>query len=269
MEQITRAGAGGEARIVRVGADLAKRVIQVHAVDAAGAVVCRRALRREAFMPWCARLPAGCVVAMEISSGAHHWARRLLALGLVPRLMSAQLFEPYRSEGATGKNDANDAAAICEAASRPSMRFVPVKSVEQQSMLRMRRLTRHDSTLVKILGESLPEAAYPWKEYRGIPRLVVMNGRTALIRGEMQSLDIIAIDQNPVKSVVVKIRPLGKGHWKVIRAENLARDVWKATLPSASDDFEYQVIAKTSTGSELVWPATAPKLNQTVVVREK
>ncbi len=142
-------------------------------------------------------------------------------------------------------------------------------NVEQQSMLRMRRLTRHDSTLVKILGESLPEAAYPWKEYRGIPRLVVMNGRTALIRGEMQSLDIIAIDQNPVKSVVVKIRPLGKGHWKVIRAENLARDVWKATLPSASDDFEYQVIAKTSTGSELVWPATAPKLNQTVVVREK
>jgi transposase len=140
VEQITRAGAGGEARIVRVGADLAKRVIQVHAVDAAGAVVCRRALRREAFMPWCARLPAGCVVAMEISSGAHHWARRLLALGLVPRLMSAQLVEPYRSEGATGKNDANDAAAICEAASRPSMRFVPVKSVEQQSMLCVHRL---------------------------------------------------------------------------------------------------------------------------------
>lgn len=140
MEQITRAGAGGEVRIVRVGADLAKRVIQVHAVDAAGAVVCRRALRREAFMPWCARLPAGCVVAMEISSGAHHWARRLLALGLVPRLMSAQLVKPYRSEGATGKNDANDAAAICEAASRPSMRFVPVKSVEQQSMLCVHRL---------------------------------------------------------------------------------------------------------------------------------
>jgi transposase len=112
---------------VRVGADLAKRVIQVHAVDAAGAVVCRRALPRDKFMAWCARLPAGCVVAM---SSAHHWARRLLALGLQPRLMSAQLVKPYRSEGATGKNDANDAAAICEAASRPTMRFVPVKSVQ-------------------------------------------------------------------------------------------------------------------------------------------
>jgi transposase len=143
VEQITRADTVGEARcgvIVRVGADLAKRVIQVHAVDAAGRVVCRRALTRDKFMAWCARLPAGCIVAMEISSGAHHWARRLVELGLVPRLMSAQLVEPYRSQGATGKNDANDAAAICEAASRPSMRFVPVKSVEQQSMLCVHRL---------------------------------------------------------------------------------------------------------------------------------
>jgi transposase len=143
VEQITRAGGVVEPRagaIVRVGADLAKRVIQVHAVDAAGRVVCRRALARERFLAWCARLPAGCIVAMEISSGAHHWARRLVELGLVPRLMSAQLVEPYRSQGATGKNDANDAAAICEAASRPSMRFVPVKSVEQQSMLCVHRL---------------------------------------------------------------------------------------------------------------------------------
>jgi transposase len=143
VEQITRADGVGEARggaIVRVGADLAKRVIQVHAVDAAGRVVCRRALARDKFIAWCARLPAGCTVAMEISSGAHHWARRLVALGLVPRLMSAQLVEPYRSQGATGKNDANDAAAICEAASRPTMRFVPVKSIEQQSMLCVHRL---------------------------------------------------------------------------------------------------------------------------------
>ena len=138
MEQITRGEARGEA--VRVGVDLAKRVLQVHAVDAGGQVVCRRALRRELFLAWCARLPAGCVVAMEISSGAHHWARRLAALGLQPRLMSAQLVKPYRCEGATGKNDANDAAAICEAASRPTMRFVPVKSVEQQSMLCVHRL---------------------------------------------------------------------------------------------------------------------------------
>lgn len=138
VEQITRGEAAGQ--IVRVGADLAKRVIQVHAVDEAGRVVCRRALPRNKFIAWCSRLPAGCIVAMEISSGAHHWARRLSQLALVPRLMSAQLVQPYRSQGASGKNDANDAAAICEAASRPTMRFVPVKSVEQQSMLCVHRL---------------------------------------------------------------------------------------------------------------------------------
>lgn len=85
-------------------------------------------------------LPAGCVVAMEASSSAHHWARKLNALGLDARIISAQLVSPYRSQGATGKNDANDAAAICEAASRPTMRFIPVKSIEQQSMLCVHRL---------------------------------------------------------------------------------------------------------------------------------
>jgi transposase len=138
VKQITRCAAHGES--VRVGVDLAKRVIQVHAVDEAGHVVAQRALTREQFLPWCAQLPAGCIVAMEISSSAHHWARRLAELGLQPRLMSAQLVKPYRSQGATGKNDANDAAAICEAASRPTMRFVCVKSVEQQSVLCVHRL---------------------------------------------------------------------------------------------------------------------------------
>lgn len=120
--------------------DLAKRVIQVHAVDAAGRVVTSRALARDRFVDWCVRLPAGCMVAMEASSSAHHWSRKLIGLGLDARIISAQLVSPYRSEGATGKNDANDAAAICEAASRPTMRFVPVKSAEQQSMLCVHRL---------------------------------------------------------------------------------------------------------------------------------
>jgi len=134
VEQITR----GQA--VRVGVDLAKRVIQVHAVDAGGRVVAARALARDKFIEWCVMLPAGCVVAMEASSSAHHWARKLVAVGLDARIISAQLVTPYRSQGTTGKNDANDAAAICEAASRPTMRFIPVKSIEQQSMLCVHRL---------------------------------------------------------------------------------------------------------------------------------
>jgi transposase len=134
MDKVIREGA------VRVGVDLAKHVIQVHAVDATGRVLTARPLARVKFIEWCVRLPAGCMVAMEASSSAHHWARKLIALGLDPRIISAQLVEPYRSQGGGGKNDANDAAAICEAASRPTMRFIPVKSIEQQSVLCVHRL---------------------------------------------------------------------------------------------------------------------------------
>jgi len=126
--------------ITRVGVDLAKRIIQVLAVNAAGMRVTGRALARDKFLPWCAQLPAGCVVAMEASSSAHHWARKLAAMGLDARIIAAHLVAPYRLQGRSGKNDANDAAAICEAASRPRMHFVPIKSVEQQSMLCVHRL---------------------------------------------------------------------------------------------------------------------------------
>jgi len=134
VQQITR----GE--IVRVGVDLAKHVIQVHGVDAMGRVVASRALKRERFEAWCSELPAGCVVAMESCSGAHHWARRLSLLGMQPRVIAAHLVSPYRMEGRRGKNDANDAAAVCEAAARPSMRFVPIKSAQQQAVLSVHRL---------------------------------------------------------------------------------------------------------------------------------
>ena len=102
------------AKITRVGADLAKRVIQVHAVDTSGKLVTNRALPRDKFVIWCAQLSAGCLVAMEASSSAHHWARKLVGLGLDARIIPAHLVAPYRLQGKGGKNDANDAAAICE-----------------------------------------------------------------------------------------------------------------------------------------------------------
>ncbi|WP_084151284.1 IS110 family transposase [Azohydromonas australica] len=134
MSDITR----GE--IVRVGVDLAKHVLQVHAVDAQGRVVVNKALQREKFLPWCAQLPPGCLIAMEACGGSHHWARRLKSMGLDARIIAAHFVAPYRMQGKSGKNDANDAAAVCEAASRPSMRFVPVKSVDQQGMMMVHRL---------------------------------------------------------------------------------------------------------------------------------
>lgn len=126
--------------ITRVGVDLAKRVIQVHAVDASAQRVAGRALSRDRFLLWCAHLPVGCMVAMEASSSAHHWARRLRSMGLDARIMAAHLVAPYRLQGKSGKNDANDAAAICEAAGRPHMHFVPIKTIDQQSLLCVHRL---------------------------------------------------------------------------------------------------------------------------------
>ena len=134
MGEITRA------LIARVGVDLAKRVIQVHAVDAAGRRVVSRALKRDQFIAWCVHLPAGCLVAMEACASAHHWARKLRSLGLDARLIAANLVSPYRMQGKSGKNGANDAAAICEAASRPSMRFVAIKSCEQQGVMSLHRV---------------------------------------------------------------------------------------------------------------------------------
>jgi transposase len=103
-------------------------------------VVTARALAREKFLTWCAQLSPGCVVAMETCGGAHHWARRLRAMGLEPRLIAGHFVGPYRMEGRRGKNDANDAAAVCEAAGRPHMRFVPIKTTEQQAVLAVHRL---------------------------------------------------------------------------------------------------------------------------------
>ena len=127
-------------KIIRVGVDLAKNVIQVHAVDAAGKVVTSRLLKREKFLLWCAELPAGCLVAMEACGGAHHWCRKLRERGLDARMIAAALVAPYRIQGKSGKNDANDAAAVCEAASRPHMNFVPPKTLAQQGMLCVHRL---------------------------------------------------------------------------------------------------------------------------------
>jgi transposase len=126
--------------IVRVGVDLAKSVIEVHGADAAERRVVARPLKRDQFLAWCAQLPPGTPVAMEACSSAHHWARRLRSIGVDARLIAANFVTPYRMEGKSGKNDATDAAAICEAASRPSMRFVPIMSCEQQGVMSLHRV---------------------------------------------------------------------------------------------------------------------------------
>jgi len=125
--------------IIRIGVDLAKNVFAVHGVDEAGKVMLARTVRRDQLLEVLAAVPP-CIVAMEACSGAHHWARRLVAFGHTPRILAPKFVSPYRMSGKQGKNDANDAAAICEAAGRPSMRFVPIKSEAQQALLSLHRV---------------------------------------------------------------------------------------------------------------------------------
>jgi transposase len=125
--------------IIRIGVDLAKNVFAVHGVDEAGRVVLIRTVRREQLLEVLAAVPP-CIVAMEACSGAHHWARQLAAFGHTARILAPKFVAPYRMSGKQGKNDANDAAAICEAAGRPAMRFVPPKSEAQQALLTVHRV---------------------------------------------------------------------------------------------------------------------------------
>ena len=144
-------------QLTTIGLDLAKHVFQVHGVDAAGNIVLRRRLRRGQMITFFAGL-APCLIGVEACATAHFWARELTALGHDVRLMPAQYVKAYVKRG---KNDAADAAAICEAVSRPSMRFVPVKSEAQQAALMLHRardlLMRQRTQLINAVRGHLAE----------------------------------------------------------------------------------------------------------------
>jgi transposase len=123
-------------KITTVGIDLAKNVFQVHAVDERGKAVLRKQLRRDQVGAHFANLPP-CLIGMEACASAHHWGRVLQRHGHTVRLMAPQFVKPYVK---SNKNDVADAEAICEAVSRPNMRFVPIKSIEQQAILSVHRV---------------------------------------------------------------------------------------------------------------------------------
>lgn len=152
--------------VTTVGIDLAKNVFSVHGVDASGTVRVRRTVGRSKLMELVAQLPP-CLIGLEACSGAHEWARRFAVFGHTVKLMAPKFVAPYRRGG---KNDGNDAEAICEAVSRPNMRFVPVKDLNQQSWLTLHRVRQgfieeRTATLNRIrgllseFGVVLPQAA--------------------------------------------------------------------------------------------------------------
>lgn len=123
---------------IRIGLDIAKQVFQVHGVDEHGKVVIRKTLKRDQVTTFFANLPT-CLIGLEAGGGSHYWARELTRLGHEVKLMAPRFVAPYRKSGKAGKNDQNDAEAICEAVGRPNMRFVPIKSEEQQAVLMIHR----------------------------------------------------------------------------------------------------------------------------------
>jgi transposase len=143
---------------ITIGLDIAKSVFQVHGVDAEGEVVVRRQLRRSQVIPFFEKLSA-CLIGIEACPTSHHWSRALQALGHEVRLMPPSYVKPYVKRS---KNDAGDAAAICEAVRRPTMRFVATKSIEQQSVLMLHRsrelLVRQRTMLVNAIRGHMAES---------------------------------------------------------------------------------------------------------------
>ncbi len=144
-------------KITTVGIDLAKNVFQIHGVDERGHAVLKKQLKRSQVMEFFVNLPP-CLIGMEACGSAHHWARELAKLGHTVKLMAPQFVKPYVK---TNKNDMADAEAICEAVARPNMRFVPIKTVEQQALLSLHRVrqglvkarTAQSNQIRGLLGE--------------------------------------------------------------------------------------------------------------------
>ena len=143
--------------VITIGVDLAKNVFQIHGIDAEGGVVIRRQLKRGQMMPFFKKQPP-CLVGMEACATSHHWARQLIGLGHKVKLMAPRYVKPYVKRN---KNDMADAEAICEAVTRPTMRFVEVKTPEQQSVLMLHRtrqlFVRQRTTLINALRAHLAE----------------------------------------------------------------------------------------------------------------
>lgn len=143
--------------VITIGIDLAKNIFQVHGIDEKGDVIFSRQLRRSQLLPFFKKQQP-CLVGMEACATAHHWARQLIQLGHEVKLMPPHYVKPYVKRN---KNDAADAAAICEAVTRPTMRFVSVKNMEQQSVLMLHRtrelLVRQRTMLINAIRAHMAE----------------------------------------------------------------------------------------------------------------
>jgi transposase len=186
-------------QIATIGLDLAKNVFQVHGVDEVGKLTITRQLRRGQLIGFFKKLPP-CLVGMEACATAHHWARELIKLGHTVRLMPASYVKAYVKRS---KNDAADAAGICEAVTRPSMRFVPVKTAESQAAIMLHRsrdlLVRQRTQLINALRAHLAEvglvAAAGVDGLKSLLAIIREAGETGQLPGPMRQALQPLVDQ--------------------------------------------------------------------------
>lgn len=229
-------------KISTIGVDLAKNVFQVHGVDASGTVVLRRQLRRGAVEKFFAQLPP-CLVGMEACGSAHHWARVIGRYGHEVKLMAPAYVKPYVKRN---KNDGRDAEGICEAVTRPTMRFVPVKSVEQQATLAVHGvralLVRQRTMAANALRAALSELGIVAAQGReGLQELMarlrvsseeipeMVRGALAMLAEQWQALD-------------ARERALEKQITKVARCDREARRLME--VPGVGPIIASTVLAK-------------------------
>ena len=192
--------------VTTMGLDLAKHVFQVHGVDAEGATVLRKQLRRAQVLAFFSRLPP-CLVGREACATAHYWARELRALGHEVRLMPAQYVKAYIKRN---KHDAADAEAICEAVQRPTMRFVPVKTADQQAAVLLHRgrerLVRQRTGLVNALRGHLAEfgviAPQGLRNVGDLIAIVRADGDTRLPDVARQVLQVLANQIEQIEAAI-------------------------------------------------------------------
>lgn len=216
--------------ITTIGLDLAKNFFQVHGVDAGGRVVVRKALRRSQMLPFFSRL-SPCLVGMEACGTSHYWARELIRLGHQVRLMPPAYVKPYVKRG---KTDANDAEAICEAVTRPTMRFVAVKTAEQQAALSIHRtralLVKQRTQLVNMIRGLLAEFGVDIP--RGLERALLMARRIA--DGEApdvpaEAIKVVLTLSQQVLEIHVRVRAMERDVERWHRGNELSRRL--ATIP--------------------------------------
>lgn len=217
-------------KITTIGLDLAKNVFQVHGIDAAGEVVVRRALRRGQVFAFFSKLEP-CLVGMEACGTSHYWARELGSLGHEVKLMPPAYVKPYVKRG---KTDAGDAEAICEAVTRPTMRFVAVKSADQQSVVMLHRtrelLVRQRTQLMNMMRGQLAEFGVTLA--KGIQHALKFVRQ--LLDGDALDIPdlavkVVTILAEQMRQLQIRIRELEKELKRWFRADQIAQGL--ATIP--------------------------------------